>query len=215
MDIDSGNVEALVEEIEQQGGKALNAAADFTRKKDVERAVNLCVDTFGSIDVLINFAGITQNKPFEKITPEEWDRMLEINLKGTFLTSQAAYNYMMEDCGSVIINISSAAIHGGGGHIGTAHYTASKAGIVGLTKAIAKEGAKYGIRANVICPGLTETRMTAEFLSRERENSTKGILLGRVGTPADVVQAAMFLASEEASYITGVTLDVNGGLVMR
>lgn len=201
--------------IREQGGVAEACVLDVTDARSVAGAAEACAKTLGGLHALVNFAGITQNKRFEEITPEEWDRMLGVNLKGSFLTSQAAFRHMMRHGGGAIVNISSAAIHSGGGHIGTAHYTASKSGIVGLTRAIAKEGAAYGVRGNVVCPGLTETGMTAGFLASSRDVSVKGIPLGRVGVPDDMAEAIMFLCSDRASYITGATLNVNGGLVMR
>lgn len=214
-DLKREELERTVDMADKTTGRAVPCVLDICDAREVGSAAALCAEKLGGLDALINFAGITQNKKFEEISTEEWDRMLGVNLKGSFLTSQAAFRVMMGKGGGSIINISSAAIHSGGGHIGTAHYTASKAGVVGLTRAIAKEGARHGIRANAICPGLTETGMTSEFLASSRESSLRNIPLGRVGTPGDMVEAVMFLCSEKAAYITGATLNVNGGLVMQ
>lgn len=214
-DINYTDALGTAKDIENKGGVAIVLEVNVTDEASVRNAIDICIEKLGGLDILANFAGITQNKKFEAMTVEEWDRVISVNLKGTFLPSNIAFQYMMGHNGGSIINVSSAAVYSGGGHIGTAHYTASKSGVIGLTKAIAKEGAKYGIRCNAICPGLTATNMTAVFLKESEEISVKGIPMGRVGTPGDIADAAIFLASEQSAYITGTTLDVNGGLAMR
>ena len=215
VDLSEELLSATKQEVISFGGKIEICTANIADAQSVHNAVAQCIKSFGALQVLVNFAGITQNKKFDALSVDEWERMLKVNLTGTFLTSQAAFQYMMKQGGGCITNISSAAIYSGGGHIGTAHYTASKAGVVGLSRAIAKEGAQYHIRCNVVCPGLTETSMTASFLETSREQSVQGIPLGRVGTPYDIVEAVMYLSSNQANYVTGATLNVNGGLVMH
>lgn len=213
-DVFPENAQMVAREIVDRGGIAQGVRLDVTKSAEVDEVVANCVKEFARLDILVNCAGITQNKKLTEITDEEWDRVLAVNLRGSFATIRAAFRPMMRQRSGAIVNISSAAMHRGGGHIGTAHYTASKAGIVGLTRAAAKEGAPHGIRVNAIAPGLTETQMTAEFLSRSREQSVRGIPLGRVGRPEDMAEAVLFLVSDSAAYITGVTLDVNGGLLL-
>ena len=214
-DLDGQAIKETAALVRENGGKIEAFQLDITNANDVEVAYASAQAALGPVKGLINFAGITQSRCFDEMTLEEWERIIRTNLTGSFISSQAVFRSMMKTGGGCIVNLSSAAIHSGGGHIGTAHYTASKAGIVGLSRAIAKEGAPYGIRSNVICPGLTQTSMTQSFLETGREQSIKGIPAGRIGLPEDIVYASMFLCSSKANYITGVTLNVNGGLVMR
>lgn len=215
VDLSQALLQATKQEAASLGVTIEVCPANISDAQSVQEAMDQCVAKLGGLNILVNFAGITQNKRFEELSIQEWERMLNVNLTGTFLTSQAAFRHMKNHGGGCITNISSAAIYSGGGHIGTAHYTASKAGVVGLSRAIAKEGAPYQIRCNTICPGLTETGMTASFLETAREQSVQGIPLGRVGTPLDIVEAVLYLSSQQASYVTGTILNVNGGLVMH
>jgi len=175
--------------------------------------INRALETFGRIDVLINNAGIFQQKPFLEITDEDWARMMDINLKGAFICSQEVFQVMQKQGKGIIVNMASS-----GGQIGgplAIHYSASKAGVICLTKSLARIGAPYGIRINCIAPGLIDTEMTkSEICSDAGREKIRQIPIQRPGTVDEVARAAVFLASDDASYITGQTINVNGGLYM-
>ncbi|MEG2184724.1 MAG: SDR family oxidoreductase [Cloacibacillus sp.] len=190
---------------------------DVTKYIDIQKLFTTINDNT-CIDVLVNCAGILRSKPFEHLTVQEWNQTLSVNLSGTFYTSQAAYQLMQHNNNGVIINIASDA-----GEIGStmssADYAASKAGVIALTKCIAREGARYGIRANCIAPGFIESEMLDKFKTYwgvEKLNQTVNeIPLKRMGKPEEVAKLAVYLASDAASYITGATLDLNGGSCMN
>lgn len=170
-------------------------------------------DKFGRIDVLVNNAGVTQPVKFEDISPEDYDRILDVNLRGMLYMSQAVVPYMKLSSSGSVINTSSVSAQRGGGIFGGSHYSAAKAGMLGLGKAMARELGAHGIRVNAVTPGLIATDITAGKLDDQvKAKILEGIPLNRLGAPNDVANAFLFLASDLSSYITGATLDVNGGM---
>lgn len=214
-DINLEDCQKVVEEIEGLGQKGLAVKCDVTQKSEVDEMVKKTVDEFGKIDILVNNAGILGGfKPFLEMTEEEWDKVLDVNLKGQFLCAQAAAKEMVKNKWGRIINITSIA----SGQVGIgypliAHYCASKGGITAMTEALALELSPLGINVNAIGPGVIETAMTKDMLADEK--TEQGMLArlpkGRVGQPEDIGAAAVFLASNEADYVTGATLFVDGG----
>jgi len=207
-DINADGARAKARELAGRGFQALALELDVRQKSSIDAMVSATLDRHGRIDILVNNAGIADKTPIPDMTVERWDRLIDLNLRGTHLCSQAVITHMMERGFGRIVNIASLAGQVGGLKIGP-NYTASKAGIVGLAKAYARFGAPYGITANAVSPGFIETEMT-----RGRDDPSE-VLLGRLGTPGDVAKAVYFLVSPLADYITGTTIDVNGGLLMR
>lgn len=198
--------------LKNAGIKSLAIRADVSIATDVKNIFETTLNEFGRIDILVNNAGITRDALIIRMKDEDWDRVIDINLKGTFLCCREAIKIMMKQKYGRIINISS--IVGFMGNIGQANYSASKAGIAGLTKSIAKEYANRGITVNAIAPGFITTAMTETIPENIKSEMLKSIPMGRFGTPDDVANAVIFLASPEAGYITGQILHVNGGMYM-
>jgi len=194
---------------DKMGVKTLAIRADVSNAAEVRSLMEKIVDYFGRIDILVNNAGVFEIRPFLQISEDVWDKMIDINLKGTFLCSKMALPFMIKQKSGVIVNMSSMAAKTGG-ILPVAHYAASKAGIIALTKALAREFAPYGIRVNAVAPGVIKTKMAES----QAEEKRKIIPLGDLGKPEDVAKAVSFLVSDNASYITGEIIDVNGGLVM-
>ncbi len=199
-------------EIEALGQKALVVVADVSKAEDAERLISETVNTFGRLDVLVNNAGITRDNLAIRMKESEWDMVLNINLKGTFLCSQAAAKVMMKKRSGRIVNIAS--VSGILGTAGQANYASSKAGVIALTKALARELGPRNITVNAVAPGYIITEMTEKLPDKVKEEYLAQIPLKRGGTPEDVANVVAFLASEAASYVTGTTLIVSGGLVM-
>ena len=213
-DIDQADCQKVVDQIKESGHDGLAVKVDVSNKEEVEQAVQKTIEKFNKIDILVNNAGIAQFKPFLELTEEEWDRTLDINLKGMFLCSQAAAREMAKNKYGRIVNLASIASgQVGVGFLNIAHYCASKGGVTALTEALALELAPLGINVNAIGPGIIETPMTKDMVSDEKtkEGLMARIPKKRLGQPKDVASAAVFLASEEADYITGVVLFVDGG----
>jgi NAD(P)-dependent dehydrogenase (short-subunit alcohol dehydrogenase family) len=208
-DVEIGQARSVANEIQKDGGEALAVGADVTRRTDVEAMVSRVVSEFGRLDVLINNAGINRDAMSHKMTEEQWDQVLAVNLKGTFLCAQAALARMRERTWGRVINTSSI---GSLGNIGQANYSASKAGVIGLTKTLALEYAKYGITVNCIAPGAVLTPMLAGVPDEIRAKITAQIPMGRIADPAEVAAMHAFLASEDAGYITGQVIFVDGGM---
>ena len=213
VDINSELLERLREEIVRQGGEALSVPCDISKSSDVKEMANQVLNTFGRIDVLVNNAGIIRRGTIETVTEEDWDRVIAINLKGTFNCCKAVVEPMKRQGGGKIVNVSS--ISGKTGDITSAPgYGSSKAGGDALMKTLARQLAPYGIRANAVAPHAIETEMSAQWSEERRREIIAAIPLGRLGRPEDVAQAVLFLASDAASFITGEILDVNGGALM-
>ena len=200
-------------EIRAGGGTAEVFAIDMASEESIKAGAKAALGHFGSIEILVNNAGITKDGLLLRMKRAEWDDVLATNLTGTFLLTQALMNPMLKARWGRIINISS--VVGEAGQAGQANYAASKAGLIGFTKSLARELASRSITANAVAPGYIETAMTAVLDEKQRAAMTAQIPLGRVGTDQDVANAVRFLASDEAAYITGHVLDVNGGMYMR
>lgn len=199
-------------ELEAKGIKAVAIVGDVRNAEDVKNMISKAVETFGGIDILINNAGITKDKPMAMMSEDDWDTVLDINLKGCFLCTKAAAKLMIKKKYGRIINVSSVA--GAYGNPGQANYSASKGGMIGLTKTTAKELATRGITCNAVTPGLIESDMTEILPEDLKRKYLEKIALGRFGTPEDVANVVAFLASDEAGYVTGQVIDIDGGLVM-
>ncbi len=213
VDVDLDAARRAAGEIGDAGAAALALRADVRSPVDVNAAVEAAASEFGGLDILVNNAGICPLENLEEISLESWNRVLAVNLTGAFLCAQAALPYLRRSRCGRIINLGSVAGRIGGLAVG-AHYSVSKAGLMCLTKVLAKMLAGEGITANSISPGTTETALTADWEATVKESLRQQIPLGRLGRPDDVAAAALFLASDGAAYVTGATLDVNGGLVM-
>jgi len=208
--------ETSVRAAKSLGGDNLGLACDVTRKDDCERAITRAVDRFGRVDILINNAGITQPLKIMEIEPVNWDAILDVNLRGVLYLSQAVIPHMRTRRSGSIACTSSVSAQRGGGIFGGPHYSASKAGVLGLAKNMARELGPDGIRVNCVTPGLIQTDITGDKLTETmKAEIAKGIPLGRLGTVEDVAGAFLFLASDLASYITGAVIDVNGGMLIH
>jgi 3-oxoacyl-[acyl-carrier protein] reductase len=202
----------VVEEIKANGGTAFAIKADISSSEDVTSMMKSVINEFGSLDVLVNNAGITRDNLLMRMKEEDWDAVINTNLKGVFLTTKAVTRQMMKQRQGRIINIAS--IVGVSGNPGQANYVAAKAGVIGLTKTAAKELSSRGITVNAIAPGFIETDMTGKLEEGIKEDMLRNIPLARFGQPEDIAAAAAFLASDASSYITGQTIHVDGGMVM-
>jgi 3-oxoacyl-[acyl-carrier protein] reductase len=213
VDIDQEGLEALKHEIEKNGGEGLALPCDISKSRDVSEMVNQAFRRFGRIDILINNAGIIRRGTIETMTEEDWDRVIEVNLKGTFNCCRAVVAIMKQQGYGKIVNISS--IAGKMGDITSAPgYGSSKAAMDALTKTLARQLACYGINVNAVSPHAIETEMSAQWSEERRKEIIASIPLGRLGKPEDVAEAVLFLVSESAAFITGEILDVNGGALM-
>ena len=186
--------------------------ADISNREDVEDMVDYCIKEFGGLDVLVNNAGVSQDKLFTDITDEDWDNMMNINLKGSFYCSQVALKYMISEKKGNIINISS--IWGISGESCEVHYSITKAGIIGMTKALAKEVGPSNIRVNSIAPGVINTDMLSGYNEEDIDALVEETPLMRLGTPEDIANCAIFLASDKSNFITGQVISPNGGFVI-
>jgi NAD(P)-dependent dehydrogenase (short-subunit alcohol dehydrogenase family) len=190
----------------------LGLHCDLQQKDACDRTIRSAVDRFGTVDCLVNCAGIVQKREILAISEADYDQILDINLKGTFNICQSALRLFSEKQAGVIVNIASVAAQRGGGLLGGAHYAASKGGVISLTRAIAREFGPQGIRANVVCPAMVETGMLDGNLTQEKfDEIVASVPLQRAGQPSDIAGVCLFLASELAAYVTGATIDVNGG----
>ncbi len=199
-------------EVEAIGRGAMAVKVDVTRLSDVEQMVESALGRFGKIDILVNNAGIARDKLILRMTEEDWDTVLDVNLKGTFNCTKAVIKHMSKQRSGKIVNIAS--VVGEMGNAGQANYSASKAGVIGLTKTIAREFAQRGINVNAIAPGYIQTPMTDGLPDKAKEELKRMIPMERLGQPEDVAHAVLFLVSEASSYVTGQVLNVNGGIYM-
>jgi 3-oxoacyl-[acyl-carrier protein] reductase len=205
-------LDELVSEITAAGGKASAFVMDVADEEQIKFGIKSALTQFGKIDILVNNAGITRDQLVMRMKRADWDAVLNTNLTSAYLCIQQVIGSMLKQRWGRIINVTS--VFGQMGQAGQANYAASKAGLIGLTMAMAREVASRNITCNAVAPGFIETSMTAALSEEFKQNAVKTIPLGRVGTTADVASAVCFLASEEASYITGHVLNVNGGLLM-
>jgi len=212
VDILEDKLAGVADEIKAAGGQAAGFKMNVTDEDNIKQVFRQVVEQLGRLEILVNNAGITRDQLIMRMKRPDWDLVIAINLTGVFLCTQAAVPVMLKQRWGRIVNISS--INGQMGQAGQANYSASKAGVIGLTKATAREVASRGITANAVAPGYIETPMTEVLSAELKESMLKMVPLGRIGTPQDVANAVRFLASEEASYITGQVLGVNGGMLM-
>lgn len=211
----AGNAAAAEETlslIKEQGGEAVAMQCDVADDAAVSDMINAVKEQFGSVDILVNNAGITRDGLLMRMKEGDWQAVLDTNLTGAFHCTKAVTKLMMKQRSGAIINITS--VVGQTGNAGQANYAAAKAGMIGFTKSVAKELASRGIRVNAVAPGCIDTDMTAVLSDAVKEDMLKSIPLGRVAQPEEVAKAVVFLASDNASYITGQVLNVDGGMVM-
>ncbi|EDK34114.1 SDR family NAD(P)-dependent oxidoreductase [Clostridium kluyveri] len=204
----------VVKEIEDIKGTSIAVKADVSKRNEVKKMIDIAVENFGEIHILVNNAGILQQKPFESITDDEWDKMFQVNMKGAFICTQECIPYMLKNNFGRIINISSIGGQWGGNL--AVHYSATKAGIISLARSLARIYSKDGINTNCIAPGLVLTEMSAKEMATEAgKEKLKGIPINRPAAPEEIGRIAVFLASEDGSYITGQTLNANGGMLFN
>ncbi|MCZ6819953.1 MAG: 3-oxoacyl-[acyl-carrier-protein] reductase [Calditrichaeota bacterium] len=204
--------ESVATEIEALGRKALPLACDVAEFEQVESLIKGTTETFSRIDILVNNAGITKDNLLIRMNQEQWDDVIAVNLKGTFNCIRAATKTLMKQRAGKIVNITS--VVGIMGNAGQANYCASKAGVIGLTKSVARELAARNIQVNAVAPGFITTDMTTALPEEVKENLSEAIPLGRMGSPKEVAACVAYLASEDADYITGQVINVDGGMVM-
>ena len=209
---DAGRLEAVTRELEAAGKAILSVAADVAKREDADRLVEAARERFGRIDVLVNNAGMTRDQLLVRMKDDDWDQVLDTNLRGVFLMTRAVGKVMMRQRSGRIINISSTA--GIMGNAGQVNYSAAKAGVIGLTKAAARELAHWNILVNAVAPGLIETDMSAGLPAEARDLLLGQVPLKRIGDAREVAEVVRFLVGDGAGYITGQTIHVNGGLYM-
>ena len=211
-DVNLETASATQKEIEALGRRSMSFQTDVTLLKSVEEMVNLVLDNFKHLDILVNNAGITKDNLLLRMSEEDWDKVLAVNLKGVFNCTKAVSRSMIKQRYGKIVNIAS--IIGIMGNAGQANYAASKGGIISFTKSIARELASRHVNANAVAPGFIQTAMTDKLTQEQRTAMLANIPLNRLGVPGDVAQACLFLASSESDYITGQTIVVDGGMSM-
>jgi 3-oxoacyl-[acyl-carrier protein] reductase len=211
-DINLEKATETAKEIESMGRKAIAVRVDVSKAEDVEQMVDTILKQFGRIDILVNNAGITRDKLILRMSEEDWDVVLDVNLKGTFHCTRAVVRHMAKQRYGKIVSIAS--VTGEMGNPGQGNYAASKAGVIGLTKTIAREFAQRGINVNAVAPGYVQTPMTDVLPEKVKEELKRLIPMDRLGQPEDVAEAVFFLVSERSSYITGQVINVNGGIYM-
>ena len=203
----------VVQQIEGCGGKATAVQGDVSRSEDAQRLIDETLSAFGGLHILVNNAGLTQDNLLIRMSEEAWDRVMDVDLRGAFLCTKAVLRPMIRQRWGRIINIASVA--GLVGNAGQANYAAAKAGLIGFTKAVAKEVASRSVTANAVAPGLVRTEMTSDLTEAQEQAVLKMVPLGRAATPEEIAPAVVFLASDEAAYVTGHVLSIDGGLVMH
>ena len=202
----------VIDEIEKNGAKGIAIKADVSKEEDVLNMVEIINNSLGQIDILVNNAGITKDNLIIRMKTEEWDDVIDTNLKGTYLCTKSVVRGMMKRRYGKIINIAS--VVGITGNFGQGNYSASKAGVIGFTKSMAKELASRGVNVNAVAPGFIETDMTKNLKQDVKDSLVKSIPMGRPGKPKDIANIVVFLASEKSDYITGQVINVDGGMVM-
>ena len=209
---DATRLQRAVQVLEERGATVHGVAADAAKREDVDRLVETAKERFGRVDILVNNAGITRDGLLIRMKDEDWDRVMDTNLRGAFMTTRAAAKLMIRQRSGRIINIASTA--GAMGNAGQANYSAAKAGLIGLTKAAARELAHWGILVNAVAPGLIETDMTTALPAEARDALLAQVPLKRIGAAREVAEMVGFLAGDGAAYVTGQVFHVNGGLYM-
>ncbi len=209
---DAVRLDRAVLELQERGASVHGVAADAAKREDVDRLVEATKERFGRLDILVNNAGITRDGLLIRMKDDDWDRVMETNLRGAFLTTRAAAKLMVRQRSGRIINIASTA--GAMGSVGQANYSAAKAGLIGFTKSTARELAHWGILVNAVAPGLIETDMAAAIPAEAREALLAQVPLKRIGSAREVAEMVGFLAGDGAAYVTGQVFHVNGGLYM-
>jgi 3-oxoacyl-[acyl-carrier protein] reductase len=209
---DAARLASAAKEIEALGGTVLGIVADAASREDADRLVDAARERFGRIDILVNNAGLTRDGLLVRMKDADWDEVMQVNLRGAFLMARAVSKTMVRQKGGRIITITSAA--GAMGNAGQVNYSAAKAGLIGLTKAAARELAHWGILVNAVAPGLIDTDMAAAVPAEAREALLAQVPLKRIGTARDVAEMVRFLAGDGAAYVTGQVFHVNGGLYM-
>jgi 3-oxoacyl-[acyl-carrier protein] reductase len=212
VDLDASRAQETVAAVGRYGRRAIGVKANVAEWSDVKAMVDQVAAELGRVDILVNNAGITRDGLLLRMKEEDWNLVLDVNLKGTFLCTKAVLPVMLKQRAGAVVNIAS--VVGLMGNAGQANYAASKAAVIGLTKTVAREYASRGITVNAVAPGFIDTAMTHVLEGEAREALLKQIPLGRLGTPEDVAQAVRFLVSPSAAYITGHVLHVNGGMLM-
>jgi len=208
------DMDKLLSNLKDRGFDIHKYSADVSDERSVEKLKSFAFEVSGKVDILVNNAGVLKRTRFEGINIEEWDHVLDVNLRGVFLCCKAFYTGMKERGFGRIVNMSSSAGRSVS-TLGGAHYTVSKAGVLGLTRALAKESAPFGVTVNAICPGLIDTEMVQNFAPKEEiEGFRKSFPIPRLGTPDEIAELVLFLASDRAAYITGASIDINGGDLM-
>jgi len=211
-DINIEKAQETAREIEEKGRKSMALKVNVADPDEVEHMVETIIEKFSRIDILVNNAGITRDKLLLRMSSEDWDAVLDVNLKGVFNCTKSVIKYMSKQRSGKIVNIAS--VVGLMGNVGQANYAASKAGVIGFTKTVAREFAQRGININAIAPGYIQTPMTEVLPEKIKEELMRLIPMGRLGQPEDVAQAVLFLVSEASNYVTGQVLNVNGGIYM-
>ena len=211
-DINEEGVKNTADSMSQNGGSASGVRLDVTRPEEVQRVFKQIIEKHGRIDILVNNAGITRDGLLMRMKEEDWDLVLSVNLKGSFLCTQLAVKQMMKQKSGAIVNIAS--IVGLIGNFGQANYSASKAGLIALTKTAAREVGSRGVRVNAIAPGFIDTEMTRCLDQNVKEKLIEQIPMARLGQPGDIADCVVFLVSDRAKYITGQVISVNGGMLM-
>jgi len=206
------NLKTVVDEIKATGSPVLAVEADVSRASDAANLIEKTIEAFGQVDILVNNAGITRDNLLLRLSEDDWDAVLDTNLKGAFNCIKVVTKPMMKKRSGVIINITS--VVGQTGNAGQVNYSASKAGMIGLTKSVAKELASRNIRVNAVAPGFIETDMTAELPEKAKEELINSIPLAKLGNVENVADLVLFLSSPKATYITGQVVNVDGGMVM-
>ncbi|ARK30444.1 3-oxoacyl-[acyl-carrier-protein] reductase [Halalkalibacter krulwichiae] len=211
-DLNSEDIDRTVSIINEAGGEAIGVIVNVTKRKEVKALMKKTLEQYGRVDVVVNNAGITADAQLLKMSDEQWDQVIDVNLKGVFTVSQEAAQIMKEQNGGVILNASS--IVGSYGNFGQTNYAATKWGVNGMTKTWAKELGRYNIRVNAIAPGFILTSMTEKMPEKILATMKDKSVLNDLGTPEDIANGYMFLASDEARFITGTILSIDGGIVI-
>ncbi|ERN54356.1 3-oxoacyl-[acyl-carrier-protein] reductase [Alkalihalophilus marmarensis] len=211
-DMNEDEINATVAAVKEMGAEATGFVVNVTKREEVKNLMAHAVETFGRVDVVVNNAGITADAQLLKMTDEQWDRVIDVNLKGVFMVSQEAAAIMKEQQGGVILNASS--VVGSYGNFGQTNYAATKWGVNGMTKTWAKELGRFNVRVNAVAPGFILTPMTAKMPEKVLDMMKDKSVLNDLGTPEDIANGYAFLASDEARFITGTILSIDGGVVI-